>query len=106
MIDGSEDGVSGAAYAWAYSSCNPSADNNKIVNNTLATVGGDTGIFVGAYPYDSSYTPSAVNNKVITNKISGYTVPIDTSGATASKVHANKHPIDPQGKAKGSALDI
>lgn len=101
-IEGCEYGVSVAAYAWAgsysaYTHCNPSADNNKVVNNTIITIDGDTGIFVGSADLygDSTYIPSAVNNKVITNKISGYAYPIDITGATASKVHANKIPSEP-----------
>jgi len=81
-------GVSVSAYGWQYSSCGASADNNKVVNNSITASGGDTGVFVGAVFLGGNYTPSADNNKVIHNTISGYATPIDDDG-TASKVHAN-----------------
>ena len=57
---------------------------------------GDTGIFVGTGDFDatSSFAPVADNNKVINNKIGGYAIPIDDTGSSGIKVHANK-PSDP-----------
>lgn len=80
-------GVSVSAYGWQYSNCDASADNNKVVNNSITASGGDTGIFVGAVFLGGDYTPSADNNKVIRNTISGYDTPIGDAGTT-TKVHA------------------
>jgi hypothetical protein len=90
-IEGSEYGVSVTAYdlsEWGYSTCNASANNNKVVNNLITATDGDIGIFVGTGSIGSAYTPVADNNKVIRNTIDGYDTPIEEAG-TASKVHAN-----------------
>ncbi len=93
-INGSDYGVSVAAYDFAgLSTCDPVADNNKIVNNVLSSPGleGVEGIFVGAADVGggAGHTPSAGNSKVINNKISGFTTAIVTSGDAETKVHAN-----------------
>ena len=90
-VIGSEWGVTVDAGAYGgYTGCNPSADNNKVVNNIISSTGGDTGVYVGAWVYGSNpYTPSATNNKVINNQITGFTTPIQDEGL-ASKLHANK----------------
>lgn len=74
-----------------YSTCNATANNNKVVNNTLSGdgSGSSTGVFVGAYVISGTWAPAAINNKVIRNTISGFTTQIDQYGASASKVHAN-----------------
>ncbi len=83
--------VSAFVLGLGFSSCNPSVNNNKVVNNSI-TNGGDTGVFVGTGFFfggeNTGFTPSTDNNKVIHNKISGYTTDID-DGGTATKVHAN-----------------
>ena len=80
--------MSVAAYAWNYSSVHCFADNNKVVNNSIKSVNGDTGIAVGAYDLSGSFTASSNNNKVIRNVIDGFQQNIDEEG-TATKVHAN-----------------
>lgn len=93
-INGAQLGVSVHSFSF-FSSCNPDASNNKVVNNSISTsvtpVG--PGVSVGAFDLDipsPDFTPSAVNNKVIANTIIGHTPPIDTSAATKTKVQANR----------------
>jgi len=81
-------GISVSAWNWMYSNCDPSANNNKVVNNVLTASDGDTGISLGAYDYDGSYVPEAENNKIINNKISGFDYDISDYGTT-TKIHAN-----------------
>jgi hypothetical protein len=91
IINGSEWGVSvGAIDFNGYSTCDPLANNNKIVNNVITTVAGAEGISVWTYDdLSSSYVPTIYNNKVINNTISGYTTPVADYG-TKTKVHANE----------------
>lgn len=92
-IEGSQYGVSVAAYDWIYSYMDCFADNNKVVNNSIISENGDTGITVGAYTipdygFAGDFTSSANNNKVIRNVIDGFATNIDEEG-TATKIRAN-----------------
>jgi hypothetical protein len=90
-VVGTQYAVSVAAYSLGgYSTCDATANNNKITNNTLESESGDTGIFVGtgAY-YEGTNSPEALNNKVIQNDISGFATEYDNVGDTSTKVHAN-----------------
>jgi hypothetical protein len=90
-ISGSDYGVSVAAYVFS-SSCDATANNNKVINNTINGTGapGSTGVFVGTGVFDGSgTTATASGNKVNANKIKGFDVAIDLTGATGSKVHGN-----------------
>lgn len=96
-IEGGDTGISVAAWdvsVWngstTYTGCDPSADNNKIVNNTISATSGNTGIFVGtaSLPGGLEYTPRAYNNKIIHNTIEGFATAINETGI-ATKVHAN-----------------
>jgi hypothetical protein len=80
-------GVSVAAYAWTYSTGDPMADNNKVVNNIIENQV-DCGVSIGAWDLSGHYTASADNNKAIRNVFSGCTEDIDDEG-TATKKHAN-----------------
>ncbi len=92
-VSGSEWGVTVDAVAWhGYSTCNPTADNNKVVNNIISgpqSGTGQIGVYVGVYQGSGTYTASAVNNKVINNKITGFTTQVLDEGSS-SKLRANK----------------
>ena len=74
-------------------SCDPFADNNKVVNNTITDpeADGQIGVFVGTGDAAGGFTPTASNNKVINNEIAGYVSPIEEDG-DGTKIHANKEP--------------
>ena len=93
-IDTSAWGISVTALSWdGYSSMDSFANNNKVVNNIITASEGDIGVYVGAYDNSSSYNPEADNNKVIRNTISGFETEIVEEG-TATKIHANRFPIE------------
>jgi hypothetical protein len=88
-------GIIVAAYdVFGLAACNPTANNNKVTNNTLTNSGsdGEIGIFVGTSDDNllNAFTPMADNNKIVNNKIAGYATPIELDGDSTSKVHANK----------------
>ena len=71
-----------------YSLCGAFANNNKFVNNSITSIDGDVGIFIGTGSIGTEYTPEADNNKGIRNIINGFETPIEEAG-TSSKIHAN-----------------
>ena len=74
-----------------YSTCNASAENNKITNNYVTNPeDGYVGIYCNAYTYNS-WTPTADNNKIIHNYIDGFQYEL-ADGGTATKIHANLPP--------------
>jgi hypothetical protein len=89
-LSGSEIGIAMQSIAWAYSTCDPTASNNKAVNNIItgADPEGDIGILIGAFDESISYTAFAAGNKVINNSINGFDESISDAGA-ATKIHAN-----------------
>jgi len=89
IINDANWGISVAAYAWDYTYSDVLANNNKVVNNTIEAVNGDTGVYVGTWVDDGiTFLATADNNKIIHNQISGYEDDIVNEGI-ASKVHAN-----------------
>lgn len=85
-------GVSVGAVAWdGYSTCDPAASNNKVVNNTITAIPsvGYVGVWVWTYNGSASFTPTAINNKVTRNAISGYAYAIFYEDGSATKIHAN-----------------
>jgi len=90
IIQDAKYGVSVAAYGWAYSSCDASADNNKVTNNKITATDGETGIYIGTWVAEGyEFDPSAHNNKVVRNKIDGYKDEKIVDEGTATKVHGN-----------------
>ncbi len=68
-----------------YSTCDPTANNNKVTNNDVvnSTVTGDTGIYIGAwqdYGGDAGFTAEADSNKITGNTIGGFTNPTVDEG--------------------------
>lgn len=89
-LTGSQIGLSMQSIAWAYSTCDSSANSNKAVNNVIVGTDpeGDFGIVIGAFDESLSFAAIAQSNKVISNSISGFAQSISDEG-TATKNHAN-----------------
>jgi nitrous oxidase accessory protein NosD len=89
-IDGSEFGVTIDAVDFpGLTACDPTATNNKVVNNVMTSTTGIEGVFVGVFD-GGAFTPSAINNKVINNRISGFLTDVATQDDTGTKIHANR----------------
>lgn len=92
VITGAEAGVTVHTYTVSgYSSCDPGADNNKVVQNAISAGVGTSsvGVSVGAFDLDGSFgfTPSADNNKVVNNSIDGYATGVSDQGTNTKNPH-------------------
>lgn len=90
-VMGSEWGITIAAYAWTYTTGDPVATGNKVVNNVVTSTSGDTGIAVYLWNPSLVYTASADGNKLISNSVTGFATAFGDDSGTA-KVHANVIP--------------
>lgn len=79
-VSDSQVGISVAAIAWdGFSQCDPAADGNRVVNNTIGG-SSDYAVTVGASDSSEDYDPSVSNTKVIGNKTDGNIQFDDDSG--------------------------
>lgn len=89
-IFGAQAGVS--VHTFTFSSvCDPHADNNKVILNTIADGVGDgsVGVPVGAFDLDGGggFTPSTDNNKVVNNTIMDFGTEVSDAGSRTKVPH-------------------
>ncbi len=95
-ISGSNGGIVVQSKSWdnVLSTMNSTANNNKIVHNTVEGTGSGIGIHVYAEDLSPDYDPATENNKIINNEVNNFNSAIITDG-NGNKVQANNHPINP-----------
>lgn len=93
-ISGSDGGIVVQSRSWAFSTLNSTANNNKIIRNTVEGTGSGIGIHVYAEDLSLDFDPTVENNKVINNRIQNFSTSIETNGR-GNKIQANNHPFNP-----------
>jgi hypothetical protein len=94
-IGDSDGGIVVQSKSWPFSNMNSTANNNKIVRNTVEGTGSGIGIHVYAKDLSENYDPAANNNKVINNQVDNFSTAIETDGGGDNKIQANNHPFSP-----------
>jgi transposase len=68
-INASGVGISVASIAWSLTNDDPTADDNKVVNNTVTDTQGDDSIVVSEVDNHDDYDPSTEHTKLIRNRV-------------------------------------